>query len=119
VEALLLDLAAQRTGFARETISPEARLLDDLNLDSIKAAELVAGAAKQVGAAGKLDPSKLANATLAEVAAAIRAVAGTAPVTPAPAPHTEGKVPPPLRIAADEGPTWVRDFAIEFIAEAA
>ena len=70
VETLLVDLVVERTGFPRESITPEARLLDDLNLDSIKAAELVASAARQQGAAGKLDPSKLANATLADVAPA-------------------------------------------------
>ena len=77
LESLLLDIAAQQTGFPRESIMLEARLLDDLNLDSIKAAELVAGAAKQRGVAGRLDPSTMANASLAEVAAAIvAAVAG-------------------------------------------
>jgi enediyne polyketide synthase len=65
---LLVALAAELTGFLAETIPLGARLLDDLNLDSIKAAELVARAADELGVAGELDPADFANATLAEVA---------------------------------------------------
>ena len=120
LEDLLLDLAAKRTGFAKDTITMEVRLLDDLNLDSIKAAELVAAAAKQVGAAGKVDPSKLANASLAEVAAAIREVTGGAmssaeSAIAAPAKAMLTAAPDML---LDEGPSWVRNFVIEY-AEAA
>lgn len=98
----------------------EVRLLDDLNLDSIKAAELVAAAAKQVGAAGKVDPSKLANATLAEVAVAIRDATGGAMPSVGPAVVAPEKA---MLMAApdmllDEGPSWVRNFVIEY-AEAA
>jgi acyl carrier protein len=118
---MLLELAAKRTGFARDTINLEARLLDDLNLDSIKAAELVAAAAKQFGAAGKLDPSKLANATLAEVAAAIREVGD--PATPKsaaiiPASDKPTPVAAGLPEIFDDSPSWVRYFAIEFVEAA-
>ncbi|HTU18290.1 MAG TPA: type I polyketide synthase [Gemmataceae bacterium] len=119
LEDLLLDLAAKRTGFPKDTITMEVRLLDDLNLDSIKAAELVAAAAKQVGAAGKVDPSKLANATLAEVAAAIRDAMGGAMPSAGPGVTAPEKV---MLTAApdilDDGPSWVRNFVIEY-AEAA
>ena len=69
--SLLIRLAAERTGFPVESLSGEDRLLDDLNLDSIKAAELVAEAAKMVGVAAKIDPSLFANAKLAEISAAL------------------------------------------------
>jgi acyl transferase domain-containing protein len=116
LEDLLLDLAARRTGFARNTITMEVRLLDDLNLDSIKAAELVAAAAKQVGAAGKVDPSKLANATLAEVAAAMRAATGgTLPsVGPAVATPEIATLAAAPDMLLDDGPSWVRNFVIEY-----
>ncbi|MGH7170975.1 MAG: type I polyketide synthase [Gemmataceae bacterium] len=116
LEDLLLDLAAKRTGFAKDTITMEVRLLDDLNLDSIKAAELVAAAAKQVGAAGKVDPSKLANATLAEVADAIRSVTGGA--MPAIAAPEKAMLTAAPEMLLDDGPSWVRNFVIEY-AEAA
>ncbi|HEY7315204.1 MAG TPA: type I polyketide synthase [Gemmataceae bacterium] len=121
VEDLLLDLAAKRTGFAKDTITMEARLLDDLNLDSIKAAELVAAAAKQVGAAGKVDPSKLANASLAEVAFAIREVAdqgGSGPAKIIPAPDEPAHSPAGMPSFEDDSPSWVRNFTIEYIEAA-
>lgn len=74
IEELLIDQVVQRTGYPRESITLQARLLDDLNLDSIKAGELVASVAKECGIAGKVDPSSLANATLQAVAQVIRAV---------------------------------------------
>jgi hypothetical protein len=105
-----------------ETIPADARLLDDLNLDSIKAAELVAAAAKQRGVAGKLDPSKLANATLKEVALALREAGAAEPaVQPSPSapvapPQHERKAPEsqPAFVDLDD---WVRNFAIEFVPQ--
>jgi enediyne polyketide synthase len=100
----------------------EVRLLDDLNLDSIKAAELVAAAAKQMGVAGKVDPSKLANASLAEVAAAIREVAdedATRSVIVVPAVDNPTHAPTGLpRVVLEDSPSWVRNFAIEFVEAA-
>ncbi|MDZ8187165.1 MAG: SDR family NAD(P)-dependent oxidoreductase [Nostoc sp. ChiSLP02] len=72
VEFLLADLIVRQTGYVRESITAELRLLDDLNLDSIKAGEIVAEAAKQYGVAGKIDPPALANATIQEIAETIR-----------------------------------------------
>lgn len=72
VEAILVDLVVKQTGFPRESITLQLRLLDDLNLDSIKGGELVAGTAKECGVAGKVDPSTLANASLQEIVEAVR-----------------------------------------------
>ncbi len=72
VEFLLADLIVQQTGYVKESITAELRLLDDLNLDSIKAGEIVAEAAKLYGVAGKIDPPALANATIQEIAETIR-----------------------------------------------
>jgi enediyne polyketide synthase len=71
VEALLIRLISKQTGYEPESISSDLRLLDDLNLDSIKAGEVIAEAAKQCGIAGQIDPTTLANATLTEISAAI------------------------------------------------
>ncbi len=73
IEELLLNQVAQRTGYPKESIVLQARLLDDLNLDSIKAGDLIATLAKEYNVAGKIDPSTLANATLQEIALVIRA----------------------------------------------
>jgi acyl transferase domain-containing protein/acyl-CoA thioesterase FadM/acyl carrier protein len=68
--ALLVDLIEERTGFPPESLSLDLRLLDDLNLDSIKASELIGEAANRAGvAAAKLNVAEYANATLEEVAA--------------------------------------------------
>jgi len=72
IEDLLVNLIAQQTGFPQESITLQIRLLDDLNLDSIKAGEVIATAAKEVGVAGLIDPATLANATIQEVAEALR-----------------------------------------------
>jgi len=77
-EGLLLELVEKRTGFPRESISMNLRLLDDLNLDSIKAAELVASAAQHLGIAGDVDASRLANATIREVASELENYLGQA-----------------------------------------
>ncbi len=37
IPEMLLELVAQRTGFPRDSLSMQRRLLDDLGLDSIKA----------------------------------------------------------------------------------
>jgi enediyne polyketide synthase len=76
IEDRLVELVAEMTGFPAETIPAEARLLDDLNLDSIKAAELITRAADERGVAEGLDLAPLANASLREVSAAIRAASG-------------------------------------------
>ena len=74
VEKRLIELVAEKTGYPVASINLDAKLLDDLNLDSIKAGELVATAAKTFGVSGKIDPSALANATLQEVKQAIDAI---------------------------------------------
>ncbi|MCI5167416.1 MAG: polyketide synthase, partial [Candidatus Electrothrix sp. GM3_4] len=48
---LLFALIEERTGFPPESLSMDLRLLDDLNLDSIKASELIAEAANRAGVA--------------------------------------------------------------------
>lgn len=103
VEMALITLIGEKTGYPEASIQTHLRLLDDLNLDSIKAAEVVAAVAKQFGAAGQLDPSLLANATLTEVADGIRAV-----MTPH-APDRQTPVEPTT--------TWVRNFAVKYVRQ--
>lgn len=74
-QAILFRLVSEVTGFSPETLSRESRLLDDLNLDSIKAGDLVARFAKICGVAFP-DPALLANAALGELSDAARRLAG-------------------------------------------
>ncbi|MGJ5672489.1 MAG: SDR family NAD(P)-dependent oxidoreductase [Nostochopsis sp.] len=74
VENFLVDFIVKQTGFPPQSVTPNIRLLDDLNLDSIKAGELIAAATQQFGVAGKIDPASMANATIQEIAEAIRLV---------------------------------------------
>jgi len=110
IPELLLELVEKRTGFPQDSLSMELRLLDDLNLDSIKAAELVAEAAKRLGIAGNLDPVKFADASLEEIAAALKELA-----------RNSGGASP-ANIAAEQAfskktKTWVRDFVVEPMEE--
>lgn len=103
IAALVTRLVSERTGYARASIAATARLLDDLNLDSIKAGELVAQALREIGAAGALDASRFANASIEEIAAALNAVAparASVPRTalPAPAAQRAAAVVDPLEL---------------------
>ncbi len=117
VSKLLLKLIEEQTGFPQNTLSMDLRLLDDLNLDSIKAAELVATAAKQVNVGGIVDPSTLANATLADVVAALEQVQ--------PVKQPEVKTPTPVNLpslqsskaVATNSFNWVRNFTINYVAK--
>ncbi|WP_372364434.1 SDR family NAD(P)-dependent oxidoreductase [Candidatus Uabimicrobium sp. HlEnr_7] len=67
----LLDLRqhiASVTGFPFETIKPQHRLLDDLNLDSIKAAEIISVFSRQHKLQNDFEPTAFTNATLETLA---------------------------------------------------
>lgn len=116
IAQLLLDLVEEQTGFPQDTLSPELRLLDDLNLDSIKAGELVANAAQQLGVSGELDPSTLANATVDEIAQVLEeAMVGNLPTVAQPQPKAiRPKIKP--KNQPKEEVSWVRNFKVEYIA---
>lgn len=109
VEALLLEMAQQQTGFPAEAIPMNSRLLDDLNLDSIKAAAYIAGASNRIGIPNALDPAKFANATIGEIAAELEAL------------QSQSGVALPAGLAADtaqqKAPDWVRNFALHYVQQ--
>lgn len=107
----VLQLVEERTGFPKATLSLHLRLLDDLNLDSIKAAELVASAAKQLGVSG-IDPLLLANATLTDLIADLEAAQTPPKLATLSSPQT----------TSDTGVNsnrsrWVRNFMIESVPQ--
>ncbi len=70
--AMLLQLVAEKTGFPLESLSMQQRLLDDLRLDSIKAAEFIVEAATQASVdTTALNPMNFANASLDEIRGAL------------------------------------------------
>ena len=67
VTELLRDVTCKMTGFDKESISLDLKLLDDLNLDSIKAAELIGEVTKILGIGGEIDPSEHSNKQLSQI----------------------------------------------------
>ncbi len=67
ISTLLRARIQEMTGFDPESFTGDMRLLDDFNLDSIKAASLINGLAKTLGVLGKITASSLSNATLQEI----------------------------------------------------
>ncbi len=108
VQSLLVNLIVQQTGYPLNSIELNSRMLDDLNLDSIKAGELVAAAASKCGVAGKIDPSTFANATIADVVVALEQVKTMNQV----------QVNQAAQNRQVEAPnSWVRNFTVEYIAQ--
>lgn len=68
VEDLLLTLAARHTSFDRSTLDASASFTDDLNLDSIKVAALLAEAEATIGVEAGLGPGDIAGSTIRDVA---------------------------------------------------
>ncbi|MEQ8825375.1 MAG: SDR family NAD(P)-dependent oxidoreductase [Filomicrobium sp.] len=95
VLTILVDLTSERSGYPKSSITADSRFLDDLNLDSIKSGELVAEAARRVGAAGAIDATQFANSSLKDIAAALYEVAPQAAPEPEPAPAVATVAPAP------------------------
>ncbi|MDX1776908.1 MAG: SDR family NAD(P)-dependent oxidoreductase, partial [Desulfobulbales bacterium] len=114
---LLLELAAEITGFPVESISLEKRLLDDLNLDSIKAGQFVAKAAKLYEVEGKLDPTTMANSSIQEVFDMIVEHLPAADISSSkPSRHVSGNQQESFSLpAADVNDNWVRNFRINYV----
>lgn len=104
--SLLFDLAVERTGFDRASLSLEQRLLDDLNIDSIKAASLLGDLILKTRTLGKIEAGRLINARLGEIAAALQNAMDGAGGTEHP--------PTTIQAGTDAAtPTpWVRAFSV-------
>ena len=116
VEDLVLDLIAESTGFPKEMLSLESRLLDDLNLDSIKAGQLISNAASKAGVQGKINPTQFANAKVEEIAKQIYKLNGD---------YKDGFAQTPVQ--KDNGDSrntlfnksidWVRNYIVDCVPE--
>lgn len=107
---LLTREIAEMTGYAPESLKGEMRLLDDLNLDSIKAGDLMVRLTKKTGIRdGILEAAKYANASLEEIAKAVEAVINSQDQVPG--------EPSDVFNPVNLGQTWVRDFSTGFMEE--
>ena len=68
IESEILSLISKVTGFPLESLSSSMKLLDDLNLDSIKAAQILVDISKQLGIEGKWEGAELTNSSISEIA---------------------------------------------------
>ena len=101
-------LVAERLELPIDIIENNSRLLDDLHLNSISVAQLVAEAARFLNLPPPPAPTHYANATLSEVAAALEAIgrAGAADS------KSDAETNPS---GIDE---WVREFSVELVERA-
>ncbi|MDJ0625355.1 MAG: SDR family NAD(P)-dependent oxidoreductase [Candidatus Caenarcaniphilales bacterium] len=67
IRKFLYELVEEKTGFPQSEIKLEYRLLDDLNLDSIKAGSFLNAIVKKYHLQGKLEPNKYTNNSLEEL----------------------------------------------------
>ncbi len=68
-EGVIFQIIEKKTGFPASSLKPEFKLLDDLNLDSIKASELIVELSHHFEAELQDNPSELTNISLAELSA--------------------------------------------------
>ncbi|MCA9401739.1 MAG: type I polyketide synthase, partial [Candidatus Omnitrophica bacterium] len=112
LDQILIQEVQNLTGYDQDSIHLNMRLLDDLNLDSIKAGELIAEVAKKLNVAGQLDPSEYANHTLAQIKEVFESLAVLPSVSQEPLQTVKEDV---LSRYLDN--TWVRDFTVGYEEE--
>jgi acyl carrier protein len=124
LEARITELVCEATGFPEEQVQPNMRLLEDLNLDSIKVGELIARLGQESGLPEDgLDPMELGNASVQELAAAVAAAlpqaASSGKAAAAPPQAAAAAAAPAPKVALARLPdayaqeTWVRDFTMK------
>jgi len=101
-------LVAERLELPIATIENQSRLLDDLHLNSISVAQLVAEAARHLNLQPPSAPTNYANATISEIANALEATARAGSADDDSDPETNPT-------GVDE---WVREFSVEFVERA-
>jgi enediyne polyketide synthase len=101
-------LVAERLELPVATVEDQSRMLDDLHLNSISVAQLVAEAARRLDLPPPPASTYYANATLSEIARALEAAAHTRGATGDTDEETEAS-------GVDE---WVREFSVEFVERA-
>jgi enediyne polyketide synthase len=104
---ILRALVAERAELPVAAVRDDSRLLSDLHLNSISVGQLVAEAARRLGARPPASPTDFAQATVAEIAAALALLA--AAEREAPAAIEEEAAPAGVD-------SWVRPFTVDLVA---
>ncbi len=106
--SVLWDAVARVTGFERGRLSAELRMIDDLNLDSIKVGAILAEVIEHIGLNGKLDPAELAGETLGHIAQKLTALR-SANALPSAQPLNPSQHAP---LSSEALPDWVRAYQL-------
>ncbi|UJC76573.1 SDR family NAD(P)-dependent oxidoreductase [Rhodococcus erythropolis] len=110
VSRILLEVIAEDTGFPVESLDVDLHLLDDLNMDSIKAADAIATVATRLGVQGDLDPAELVNVSLGELIEVLDRSAKEKSGQQQPAARA---LPAKAKGMSADSFTWVRDYTLE------
>ncbi|MFE5873937.1 SDR family NAD(P)-dependent oxidoreductase [Rhodococcus sp. NPDC056506] len=110
VSRILLEVIAEDTGFPVESLDVDLHLLDDLNMDSIKAADAIATVATRLGVQGDLDPAELVNVSLGELIEVLDRSAKEKSGQQQPAARA---LPTKSQGISADSFTWVRDYTLE------
>jgi enediyne polyketide synthase len=102
---LIRKLVAARAELPPETVGDDSRLLSDLHLNSISVGQIVADAARQLGAPVPVAPTEYADATVIGMARALEAQMRDGAAQPAIDPDS-------LPEGVD---TWIRDFTMAWV----
>ena len=94
----VIDVISQFTGFSASKLSMDHKLLDDLNLDSIKSATLVAKIAQELNFQEVIDPVQYANATIGDLVTLFSS-------------QEPPKNPPSVQTHQNNDPYWIRNFS--------
>ena len=86
LNALMLEVVAQKTGYPADMLRPSMELEADLGVDSIKRVEILAALRERAPELPELDPAMLGKLrTLAEITQVLQAEVGAAPTESSPA----------------------------------
>ncbi|MBN1117973.1 MAG: SDR family NAD(P)-dependent oxidoreductase [Bacteroidales bacterium] len=105
VEDAIIELVSEKTGFPSESINMGFRLLDDLNLDSIKAGSLLAEIAKHFKIQNKIQAAAFSNETISNIISTVKRLVEKTDKKPEPIVNEENVF------------SWVRDFEVELVSE--
>ncbi len=106
IPRIIYKMLADRTGFPPEALSPDYKLLDDLNLDSIKAGAFVAEVAKKFNIRGKIETANLANANIEDIIETVSKIVSSV---------AKPKAEPSLQ--NEQTGNWVNAFSVSLIEE--
>ncbi len=105
IPRVIYKMLADRTGFPPEALRPDYKLLDDLNLDSIKAGAFIAEVAKKFNIRGKVETANLANANIEDIIETVtRVVSSVVKTSPDP-------------IQKEQSGNWVNAFSVSLTEE--